>query len=136
MHEHHTYKTKQKQILIDYLRSHRGEHVTIADICRHFEGMGEEIGTSTIYRHLNQMVRQGQVKRYVFADSAAARFEYIEQEEPTGEYHMKCKSCGGLVHLHCDLIEQLRSHVEQDHDFELDLTQTVFYGTCASCRRA
>ena len=131
----HTYKTKQRQILLDYLSARRGEHATIADIAAHFAAMGEEIGTSTIYRRLNRLVEEGVVKRYVFADSAAASFEYIGQTEES-QYHMKCKSCGDLVHLECDLIEKLCSHVREDHDFELDLGQTVFYGLCASCRRA
>ena len=136
MHEHHTYKTKQRQMVLDFLAANRGRHVTIADIATHMEQMGETIGTSTIYRRLNKLVEEGQVKRYVFSDSAAASFEYIGEKEETGGYHMKCKSCGGLVHLECDLIEKLRSHVQEDHDFELDLVQTVFYGTCSDCRRA
>ena len=48
---------------------------------------------------------------------------------------MKCEKCGRLVHLECGLIRDLQAHVREEHDFELDMAQTVFYGLCGECRR-
>ena len=66
------YKTKQRQILLDYMRALSGRHVAINDIAAHFADLGEEIGTSTIYRQLNRLVAEGSVKKYVFPGGAAA----------------------------------------------------------------
>ena len=128
------YKTRQRDLLLEYLRRHSGEHVTIAQIAAHCAVMGEEIGTSTIYRQVNRLVAQGIVKRYVLGGTSAACYQYVAGAGCSEHYHMKCKGCGRLVHLECDVIRQLRNHVLENHDFELDLGQTVFYGLCSTCR--
>ena len=129
------YKTKQRQILLDYMRALSGRHVAINDIAAHFADLGEEIGTSTIYRQLNRLVAEGSVKKYVFPGGAAACFQYVGDGDHAGHYHLKCEKCGRLVHLECGLIRDLQAHVREEHDFELDMAQTVFYVLCGECRR-
>ena len=53
------YKTRQKEMLIDYLSSVEGEHITANDVCEFFKSQGETIGQSTIYRHLESLVDEG-----------------------------------------------------------------------------
>lgn len=136
MKEQNSYHTRQREILLNYLRSIGGAHTTTREIELHFASLGEEIGTTTIYRHLNRLVEEGTVKKFVIDGSSAACFQYVGDGAHDDHYHLKCTSCGKLVHMECDLIGKLRSHVLEDHDFALDLSQTVFYGLCSACRRS
>ena len=129
------YKTKQKEALLDYLATRRGEHITVAEIRAHFETQGQPIGTTTLYRQVDELVREGVLRKYIVDESSAACFEYTG-EQPTGEplVHCKCESCGKLLHIRCGQFEEMQRHISADHDFAVDAQRTVLYGLCADCR--
>ena len=129
------YKTKSKQLLMDYLQSAAGQHVTVQDICDHFRAGGENIGTTIVYRQLDRLVEEGVVNKYFVDGSSAAYFEYVDHHE-CGEsacFHCKCEKCGRLIHLHCHEMEAIQSHIFAHHGFKLDAVKTVFYGVCEAC---
>lgn len=131
------YKTKQMKELLSYLKSVQGSHITVNDICAHFESEGITMGTTTVYRHLERMVQQEIVVKYVIEGTNSAYFEYIGEGthgDTAAFYHCKCKRCGKLIHLQCHEVENLRRHVLERHDFEIDSLRTVFYGICGDCR--
>ncbi len=131
------YKTRQMTELLTYLKSVQGSHVTVSDICNHFETKGLAIGTTTVYRQLEKMVQEGIVAKYVIDGTSSACFEYVgETEEETVHscYHCKCEKCGKLIHLQCSEVESLKQHMMECHDFELNPLRTVFYGICRECR--
>ena len=78
------YKTKQRQILLDYMRALSGRHVAINDIAAHFADLGEEIGTSTIYRQLNRLVAEGSVKNTSFRAARRRAFNTSATEITRG----------------------------------------------------
>lgn len=130
------YKTKNKELLLHYLKETAGRHVTVPEICAYFKSQGQPMGTATVYRQLERMVEEGSVNRYLLEGSSAAYFEYVDQSR-CGEqscYHCKCERCGRLIHLHCQELEELRQHIFAQHGFSLDPIRTVFYGVCDQCR--
>lgn len=130
------YKTKQQEILLDYLKSAEGRHLTAGDVCEHFKAQGLQIGKSTVYRRLEGLVTDGILKKYTVDNQASACFEYVGEDKHLhgGCFHLKCEKCGKLFHLHCEEIEALNEHISADHDFMIDPTRTVFYGVCGKCR--
>ena len=50
-------------------------------------------------------------------------------------FHLKCGTCGRLIHLHCEEISDMREHLRAEHGFYWNPLGTVFYGECAECRR-
>lgn len=90
------YKTKQMTELLTYMESVQGSHVTVNDICAYFGSRGISVGTTTIYRHLEKMVKEGLVAKYVVDGTSSACFEYIgrhEQDTSISCYHCKCEKC-------------------------------------------
>lgn len=71
------YKTKQMTEILTYLKSVQGQHVTVNDILRHFQEQGIAVGTTTVYRQLDKMVKEGIVAKYVVDEKSSACFEYI-----------------------------------------------------------
>lgn len=135
MSEKPQYHTRQYDLILSYLKTIPGKHVTVQDICEHFSGE-DHIGQTTVYRQMERLVASGLVQKYVL-DTASACFEYVGPDSHNHDencFHCKCKKCGKLIHLECEEIAQLESHILKAHNFTIDTTRTVFYGLCESCR--
>ena len=107
MNSRSKYKTKQREILLSYFETAPGVHITAGDVCEYFRSRGAPIGQATVYRQLESLVDEGIL--------------------------CKCEKCGKLIHLHSDEMEDIRSHLLENHRFQLDPMRTVFYGLCAQC---
>ena len=130
------YNTKQREVLLDYLRTVPGEHITAADVCRYFREQGTPIGQSTIYRQLESLVDEGVINKYIIDGTTPACFEYAGEESHADAeicFHCKCEKCGKLIHMHCDELEGIGEHLLSHHGFRLNPMRTVFYGLCEDC---
>ncbi|MDR1956832.1 MAG: transcriptional repressor [Treponema sp.] len=131
------YHTRQSQGILDYLRSLGDRHVTVNQLVRYFEATEEAIGQTTIYRHLEKLVSEGKIRKYVLRDGTSACYQYLDIDLPCREhFHLKCEICGGLIHADCDLLDEIAEHLLSTHDFQINLLKTVFYGTCKKCLAA
>ena len=129
------YKTKNRQLLLDYLAATGSRPVTVQEICDHFKGLGISMGTTTVYRQLERFEEEGLVNKYLSEGNGAASFEYVDPAH-CGEqtcFHCKCEKCGALIHLHCHEMEAIQNHILAHHGFKLDSLKTVFYGVCEQC---
>ncbi|MBP3852540.1 MAG: transcriptional repressor [Erysipelotrichaceae bacterium] len=136
MHTRSKYKTRQKEIILDYLKSVTGTHITAGDVTRHFKEHGIPVGQATVYRQLENLVEQGMVSKYIIDSNSPACFEYTgadSHQQGASCFHCKCEKCGKLIHLHCDQLEEIQTHLYQEHQFKLDPFRTVFYGLCEQC---
>ena len=80
---------------------------------------------------------KGTVRKYSFDGKTCACFQYIDEEQSChNHFHLKCLNCGKLIHLNCDHLAEISSHIAEHHGFLIDSSQTVFYGVCAECRGA
>ncbi len=128
------YRTRQQEELLGYLKATPGEHHTVAQIRDHFSFSDRPIGTTTIYRHLERLVDDGSVKKYVLETGDCACYEYVQEAGNCGaHFHCKCEKCGRLIHLDCDELCGIREHLKGRHGFIWDSGKTVFYGICENC---
>ena len=96
------YKTKQRQALLDYFSSVKGQHVTVGDVCAHFQAQGVPIGKTTVYRQVEALAEAGVLRKYVIDESSAACFAFEEEPPHCQALHCKCEQCGKLLHLSAD----------------------------------
>lgn len=132
------YRTKQMAEILSYLQSMQGSHVTVHDIHAYFKSKNISVGTTTIYRHLDRMVAEGIVAKYVVDEKSSACFEYLGDKShyhPTVCFHCKCEKCGKLIHLHCKELEAVYLHLLNDHGFQVDAPRSVIYGLCEDCQQ-
>ena len=130
------YKTKQREKLISYLERVPGQHITAGDVCEVLRQDGASIGQSTVYRQLESLVEEGILNKYIIDEKSPACFEYVRPESHKGTgicFHCKCEKCGKLIHLHCEEMQEIQSHLLGEHGFRLDPMRTVFYGICEAC---
>ena len=92
------YKTKQMTELHTFLQSVQGQHVTVQEIREYFKDRESAVGTATIYRQLEKMVKEGLVEKYEVEGTNSACFEYIGESE-TSDYE-SCYHCKlSLIHI-------------------------------------
>ena len=129
------YKTKNRDALVNYLQSREGEHVTVNEIHDHFREIGSSMGVATIYRQLEKLVAEGQMRKYVVDSGSAACFEYIGARQGHARFiHCKCEKCGKVLHVERSEIEEMARLLEERSGFRMDNVQTVLYGVCGECR--
>ncbi len=136
MNSRSKYRTKQREILLGYLETVPGVHITAGDAYEYFKPQGSPIGQCTIYRQLQSLVDERIINKYIIDANTPACFEYVgadSHEDAEVCFHCKCEKCGKLIHLHCEELEEIQSHLSLEHGFRLDPIRTVFYGLCENC---
>jgi Fur family ferric uptake transcriptional regulator len=129
-----SYNTQQRKLILDYMASLGGGHVTVNQMVRHFENEEAAIGQTTIYRHLEKLANDGKIRKYILSGGKSACYQYIEGgKKCRGHFHLKCEQCGDLIHLDCGLLDKIQRHLFKKHDFQINMLKTVFYGTCKKC---
>ena len=134
------YHTEQKKLLLDYLDAHKDNSLTIAEIT---EGLKSEYpsadaspGKSTVYRLINKLHEEGKVRRFTKSGTRQSAYQLVEDAHCVSHLHMKCTSCGKLLHVRSDLSDLLTAHIRANHRFTVDENETVLYGICFSCNKA
>lgn len=128
------YKTRQKEKILDYLVRNKEKHTNVQEISAFLTAEGTPVGTATIYRQLDKLIEFGVVRRYNFDGKTGACYQYIENDSDCHEhFHLKCTICGKLIHLNCERLSGIDRHIFEHHGFQVDPSQTVFYGKCSDC---
>lgn len=127
------YKTKQSIAILEYLESINGAHVTVGQIKEYFSNNDICIGTTTIYRNLDKLMSQGKVKKYYLNNFSGACYQYIDNSPKTNHYHFICEKCNRIIHIQCDMLDEANNHINSSHNFDVNKSKTIFYGTCENC---
>lgn len=131
------YHTKQKERILDLLKTYAGEHLTVSDLGKQLEENGTPVGTATIYRYLEQLTEEGVLRKYILDGKSSACYQYLGEHVTCQEhFHLKCLSCGTLFHVQCTFLDEMQAHIAAHHHFQIDHTKTVLYGYCEQCQNA
>ncbi len=126
------YQTKQKQLLLDFLKNNTQKQLSTNDITNAICPDGS--GKSTIYRLISKFCDMGILIKLQGEDAKSVLYQYVgEGTECSSHFHLKCSECGTLVHLDCDHMGKISKHILKEHNFMLDMKKTVLYGICSDC---
>lgn len=129
------YKTKQRDLILNYFEENNDRHVTAEEVIDHLRKQGTSVGKSTVYRYLEKFVSQGIVRRFFIEEGCGACYQYCGDSKQCEEhFHLKCVSCGNLLHIQCDSLIEAEKNILNQHDFLIDNRKTVLYGICGSCK--
>lgn len=129
------YRTRQQEALERYFRLNPGLCVTADDIYMYFVNSGEKIGKATIYRCLDRMVENGELRRFIMESGEGAMYQLVDSGSGCDRhFHLKCTCCGSVIHMDCDFMDEFDRHIMQHHGFMVDNGRTVIYGLCGECR--
>ena len=128
-------KTKNNQLLMDFVTTRNGMHFSANDVYKHFITSDISMSIPTIYRQLDKMTQDGIIHKYRTSETDAAMYFYLDDESGKNyDSHMKCTECGKIYPLQCHIAEEFAGHVEDEHHFVIHMDETVFYGKCENCK--
>lgn len=137
MNETKTYNTKQKSVILDFLKKNKGKHFTIDEIVSSLTEKGVSIGKTTVYRYMEKLTDDLCVRKYEISKNDSACYEYVGDSKNnlcSSHYHLKCIKCSKLFHINCHILNTIDEHILNEHNFVVDNTKTVFYGLCQNCK--
>lgn len=122
------YNTKQKERILAYLIEHQRQRVSADELAARLS-----LGKTTAYRHLEALVASGEATKYALA-SGATCYQYVADASQCKRHsHLVCTRCGEMLHVDCDVMQQLQGHMAERHGFALDAEKSMLYGCCARC---
>lgn len=130
-----SYTTKQGEAVLNLLESRSGTHFTADEIINALSQRGISVGKATVYRHLDKLIKRGLVRKYIVDEGVSACYEFIsDRSDCNRHYHLKCSECGRLLHVECEYLDEVSSHILMRHGFSISPEKTVLYGVCKECR--
>lgn len=128
------YKTKQKAVILDCLKNNSDREFTVDGLVELLKSESFTVGRTTVYRYLDYLVKNGDVRKFVSDSTRQATFQYIEHKHECEEHmHLKCIKCGKLIHLSCDFMNGVSEHILSHHNFRIDNAKTTLLGICEDC---
>ncbi len=108
------------------------EHLSAEAIQKHLKELGEHVGTATIYRTLDVLVRSGLVRAHDFGEGFK-RYEPMPQQ--AHHEHLICLRCGQVVEFQNERLERMLPIIADEHAFQHQRHRVEIYGLCRDCRR-
>ncbi len=124
------YRTSQRELIIDFFRNRENQCFTAKEIIGE---AGLLLGDATIYRNLSKLASDNVLRKFTFDQINGTYYQYNNPHVCNSHYHLKCIYCGHLFHVDCEALQKTEEHLEEFHDFHVDKTKTIIYGTCKKC---
>ena len=119
--------SKKRELVLDYVRSSCA-HPTADEVYSGLRAQNEDVSLATVYRNLNQLADNGQLKR-VTMPSAPDRFD----GNIAPHIHAVCTCCGRTADIPEEAISDLRSIAGAHTGMEITGMTLVFHGICSAC---
>ena len=131
------YRTQQKALLLDFLSRNAEKAFSMESLADALsDDLGDKApGKSTVYRLVNKLTEEGVVRRFAEENSRSAVYQIVGDASCHHHLHMKCTTCGKLMHMSDAQSEQIIEKIFGDSSFSVNQEQTTLYGSCAECSR-
>lgn len=123
--------TRQRELIWSALTAEPDAHLDAEEIATRVRAQLPSVNASTIYRSLDVLVEEGLVLR---TELGAGRGFY-EPAHDHPHHHVVCRGCGAVVHLHDDLVAELRPGLAASSGYRISDDEVTFFGTCPACTR-
>jgi Fur family transcriptional regulator, ferric uptake regulator len=129
----HTLPATQQRLAVADAVFFAGEHLSADEVGRRVAKRGVAVGTATIYRTLDLLVRAGLAKEHDFGEGFK-RYEPLAPGE--AHEHCICSSCGRVTEFSNDRLERMIALLAEEVEFRPHHHRLAIYGLCRSCQQA
>jgi Fur family ferric uptake transcriptional regulator len=130
LRKHGLRKTAQRELVLNAFLSTEG-HVTAEDLYSRLRSRGR-ISYTTVYRTLKYLEASG-VARVVELGDGVTRYEHDIGHEHHD--HLVCTSCGKIIEVRSQRIEELQDKLVKAHKFQPETHRLQIFGLCDACRK-
>ena len=121
--------TPQREVLLRVLSRAMG-HPTADEMVRRVREVLPTVSHATVYRNLQELVREGLIRTLEVA-GAAAQFEV----NPDDHHHFVCRRCGRVWDVYLSGLDVRINRRRSGLDgFQVDRRDVQLHGVCAGCR--
>lgn len=131
------YNTKNRQLILGYLRDNREKAATVEEIYDYLVSNGQTANITTVYRSLNRLERNKLIIKHLTGEGKRACYQLARKDGECHDHlHLQCSSCGRVIHLDCEYMEEIIEHIREHHAFDLRCEASVLFGKCDECQKA
>lgn len=105
-------------------------HATADDIEEMVRADIGAISRQSVYDALGTLTDEGLIRRIQPARSPARYEDRVDDNH----HHLVCRACGLTVDVDCAAGSAPCLHAVDDHGFEIDEAEVVYWGLCPTCR--
>ena len=109
------YNTDTMKALTDFLLRTEGRAVTVSEICEAVIPDGK--GKSTVYRLISNLCQDGCLTRIGDGKTRHVTYRYTSKGHCADHLHLRCRSCGGFIHLDDDTTAELKRKIKMQFGF-------------------
>lgn len=125
-----TYNTETREKIISLLKNNKEKSFSAEEI---FSSLSESgVSKSTVFRQLSRLTQDFEIKRIASENNRSVRYQFLDRAHCRAHLHLKCSSCGKLLHLDCGVTEFLEKSIKSAKKFSID-TGAFIPGICDKC---
>lgn len=124
--------TPQRRSILDIIIEKEGMHLTVEEIYDEVKKVCPEIGLATVYRTVLLFEELNVIYKLDLNDGCS-RYELAHEHETHRHHHLVCNSCGRVLEVHGDLLEELEKDIEKKYGFKISDHMVKFFGICKEC---
>ena len=110
----------------------RDRHLSAEEIEQELAAKDVSVGTATVYRTLDVLVRSGLVVERDFGEG----FKRYESARGIPQHeHLLCTMCGKVTEFRDERLERMTTLLAEAHGFARQRHRLVIYGVCGECQR-
>ena len=133
MPRHTKYHTINRSYFLQTAQSFR-RPFTAKDIAEKLEKNENPLGTSTIYRLLDEFSSDGTLRKGLAADNSTSYF-YMKPCKNENHFYLECNRCKRMFHVDCRHLRSFSKHIAKKHFFQVSGFELVINGVCANCQK-
>jgi Fur family ferric uptake transcriptional regulator len=109
------------------------DHLSAGDVARRVAARGVAVGTATVYRTLDLLVKSGLIREHDFGEG-------FRRYEPAAagqvHEHCICTACGRVTEFSNDRLERMIGLLAEEVAFRPHHHRLDVYGLCRDCQQA
>ncbi len=131
LREHNLPITAQRLAIADVLLE-SGRHLSAEEVAGELDSRRLRVGTATVYRTLELLVRSGLVVERDFGEGFR---RYEPARDVPHHEHLICTRCGGVREFRDERLERMTTLLAEAHGYVRQRHRLVIHGICDDCRR-
>lgn len=128
LRDHGLQVTAQRIGVMEAVAGH--PHATAEDITEAVRAKLGSISRQAVYDTLGVFVEKNLIRR-IQPSGSVARYE---DRVSDNHHHLVCRGCGVMFDIDCAVGETPCLTASEDHGFEIDEAEVVYWGRCPTCR--
>ena len=130
LRQHGVQVTAQRLAIVGAVSAH--PHATADELTDDVRSVIGSISRQAVYDTLAVLVDKQLVRRIQPAGSAARYEDRVDDNH----HHLICRSCATMFDIDCAIGDVPCLTADDDHGFEIDEAEVIYWGHCPACRLA